>query len=44
MSVIGHTHRPLFESLTKYDRLRLELLGGKKTNAGAEIERRDREA
>jgi Calcineurin-like phosphoesterase. len=25
VSVIGHTHRPLFESLSKYDRLRFEI-------------------
>ncbi len=25
VSVIGHTHRPLFESLSKYDRLRYEI-------------------
>jgi len=25
VSIIGHTHRPLFESLSKYDRLRFEI-------------------
>jgi len=40
VSVIGHTHRPLFESLSKYDRLRFEIERLCAEYSGANDERR----
>jgi predicted phosphodiesterase len=40
VSIIGHTHRPLFESLSKYDRLRFEIERLCAEYSGADEERR----
>lgn len=39
-SLTGHTHRPLFESLSKYDSLRLSIEGALREYATADKERR----